>query len=145
MNKYKSMIFHFEGADKTGKDAVRNLIIKKTGGNALVLVRSYLSNLVYAKLYERKIDVNFFFNHLTAASLRGDKFVVFTVSRDVASKRFIEHDEQDIKIEDFEEHQNAFLDYAQGLKTVGVETLVIDTSEKTPEETADTILNHYYD
>lgn len=134
-----SQIIHIDGPDKTGKDTVRDMLVKSAKGNYLVYVRSYISQIVYSRLYSRKINEQFFWNALVTDYSNGAKFFILTCSEEKAAERFIKHDEKDIKITEFIKHQKAFLKFAEEAGELGVIINIIDTSNITPEESVDTL------
>ena len=130
-----------EGIDKCGKDTVRDLIVKKTEGKVLVMVRTYLSQIVYPRINNKKINEIFFINRLIFDYETGHHhFFVLTASKEVIKKRCIEHNEKDISIDDIETHKKHFSDLIEELG-IYVKIHVIDTSSDKPEETADKIID----
>ena len=51
----KAEIIHIDGPDKTGKDSIRREVVKSGKGSYLVYVRSFLSQIVYGRIYNRNI------------------------------------------------------------------------------------------
>jgi len=136
----KSRIIHIDGTDKTGKDTVRDLLVKETQGNCLVIVRSYLSQIVYSRLYDRKIDEDFFWNKMKIDFDNGVEFVVLECNLYNAERRFKEHNEKDISILDFENHRYAFKMIVEEAQSKGIKIKVFDTSYDTPADTFNKIL-----
>lgn len=137
-----SQIIHIDGPDKTGKDTVRDMLVKKAKGNYLVYVRSYISQIVYSRLYNRKINETFFWNALIQDYSNGSKFFLLTCSEEQAAERFIKHDEKDIKITEFVKHQKAFLKFAEEAASKGITINIIDTSHITPEDSVNALEMH---
>jgi len=137
-----SQIIHIDGPDKTGKDTVRDIVVKQAKGNYLVYVRSFISQIIYSRLYNRKIDEKFFWERLKNEYLQGAKFFVFICMVEEVEHRFKAHDEKDIHISEFEKHQEAFLNFVQEAADKGVKIHVIDTSFATPQESARELENH---
>ncbi|MBL7085697.1 MAG: hypothetical protein ISS28_01160 [Candidatus Cloacimonetes bacterium] len=106
--EFKEIIIHIDGMDKTGKDSIRRELIRKSGGKYLVIVRSYISQLVYARLYNRKINESFFFQQMMTDYLNNIKFIILYTNKDKLTKRFITNDEQDLLIEDIDKHKIMF-------------------------------------
>ena len=53
-------IIHLDGVDKTGKDSIKTEIVILSNGRILVVARSFLSQIVYYRIYNRFIDESFF-------------------------------------------------------------------------------------
>ena len=106
----KSIIVHIDGPDKTGKDSIRRDVVWESNGNALVYVRSFLSQIVYSRIYNRKIDEHWFFMQLLAAQMRGEKFFFIDCSYELVKERFIKHNEKDLDIKDWKNHRRVFYD-----------------------------------
>lgn len=125
-----NQIIHIDGADKTGKDTIRNILVKKSEGKYLVYVRSFISQIVYSRIYDRKINELFFWHKFRSANrVNDEKFFLLTCSVEEAKKRFIEHNEKDIHIDRFEYHQEKFLEVAaEAIYKYGIVINVIDTS-----------------
>lgn len=132
-------IIHFDGADKTGKDTIRDLIVKHSQGKYLIYVRSYISQLVYSRLYERYIDEYFFWKRMKEDYDKGDRFFYFTCDLEKVRQRFIDHNEQDLSIDDYEKHQKIFQDVVLEAKHHGIHIDWISTSTLSVEETAEQI------
>ena len=134
-----SQIIHIDGVDKTGKDTVRDTLVKKSNGNYLIYVRSFISQIAYSRLYDRKIDENFFFNRMKSDFLKGAKFFVLTCNINEATKRFKKHNEKDIQISDFETHLKMFYEVISDAKKLGIEITIIDTSKISIDNTVENI------
>lgn len=131
----KECIIHIEGADKTGKDTVRNEIVKQSQGKVLVIVRSYVSQIVYSRIYKREINENFFFNKMLIDYNNGHNFIFLSAEQKDAEKRFLEHQETDLKIEDFTMHQKIFKSVISDSARFGIYFKCINTSENNLEQT----------
>jgi len=129
-----SQIIHIDGPDKTGKDTVRDIIVKQSEGNYLVVVRSYISQIVYSRLYKRKINEVFFWNKLKDEYGAGTKFFVLLCNIQTATERFKKHNEKDLHISDFEKHQNMFKEVCDEAALKGIDITRIDTSNCTPND-----------
>jgi thymidylate kinase len=106
--EFKERIIHIDGMDKTGKDSIRKELIKRSNGKYLIIVRSYVSQLVYAQLYNRKIDKKYFYKHMTMDCINDINFVILYTDKNELMKRFIDNNEQDLVIEDIERHKKMF-------------------------------------
>lgn len=137
----KESIIHFDGADKTGKDTVRDLIVKESQGKYLIYVRSYISQIVYSRLNNRNIDEYFFWKRMKEDSDRGDMFFVFKCDMKVVAERFIKHNEQDLHIAEYDHHSNIFDDVVQEARRHGISIMDIDTTHDTIEQTVNKIKN----
>jgi len=138
-------IIHFDGADKTGKDTIRDLIVKQAAGKYLIYVRSYISQIVYSRLYNRNIDEYFFWKRMKEDFDKGDRFIYFECNLDQAKDRFIEHNETDLSINDYEIHQDVFRQVINETKHHGIHIHKINTSVLSINETVEEIkkvINH---
>lgn len=127
-------IVHIDGVDKTGKDTLRDKLIKTSEGKLLIYVRSFLSQIVYNRLYKRNIDENFFWNKFVKEYNNSSVFIVLTCSQDVARQRFIDNDEKDLDIEDYNKHLAMFNQVCIEAKSRGIIIYTFDTSHETPEQ-----------
>jgi len=132
-------IAHFEGADKTGKDTLRDIIVKDSKGAYLIYVRSYISQIVYSRIYKRQIDEYFFWKRLKEDFDKGDRFFYFECDLVSAKKRFEEHNEQDLSINDYELHQKTFQDVIQECLRHGIYVHQINTTSNSIEECCEMI------
>jgi|GEM_PF-2317660 len=130
-----SQIIHIDGPDKTGKDTIRDILVKEAKGNYLVIVRSYISQIVYARLYNRKINETFFKSRMKHEYECGSHFFVLSCTAEVAAERFKKHDEKDMNIADFNKHIKTFYEVCEELSE-DVHINFLDTSNFTPEEIA---------
>jgi thymidylate kinase len=133
-------IIHIDGPDKTGKDSIRREIVKLGKGNHLVYVRSFLSQIVYGRLYNRNINEDFFFECWShAANILDNKFFFIDCSYELVKERFIKHDEDDLDIKDWKKHRSVFYDVIQEAETVGIKINRIDTTTDTISQSANKI------
>ena len=144
MPQIKPAIIHIDGCDKVGKDTIRDLLVKKSKGSYLVIVRSFISQLAYNLIYQRKAEcVDFFWDRFIDADVNSREFFVHVVAdKNVVSKRFIKHNEQDLDIEDYESHRFYFSSIVDNARRLGIKILEIDTTNATPEETVREIIDH---
>jgi uracil-DNA glycosylase family 4 len=134
-------IIHIDGADKTGKDTIRGLLVKNSNGKYLVYVRSFISQIVYSRIYDRGIDESYFWDRFVHASLACDeRFFLLTCNVEQATKRFIDHNEKDLHIDRFAYHQEMFLKVVEEAKTeYHIKVGVLDTSHNFLQHTYDEI------
>lgn len=128
-------IIHFDGADKTGKDTLRDLLVKQSEGKYLVYVRSYISQIVYNRIYKRTINEEFFWKRFKEDSDKGDLFFVFKCSKQVVFERFVKHNEKDLHIDDYEQHSKVFDDVITEAQKRNIQVYIFDTSIFKPDET----------
>lgn len=143
--KFKQCVIHIQGIDKTGKDTIRDRLVKLSQGKILVIVRSYISQIVYSNLYKRNIDIAFFENELLRCINQFDqKIVIITASDDIIQKRFIQHSENDLEIKDITKHKNAFFNYIYDLNDrhdlIKNKKMIIVNSNNTIQDTIDNII-----
>lgn len=136
----KSNIIHLDGADKTGKDTVRNKIIEETNGNTLIYNRSHISQIAYSIIYNRNIDIDFFMRDAWECYCRGNIFIVLECSLENARKRFIKHNEKDLHISQFEKHLKVFNKVIEKFVEMGIEVHKINTDSGI-SETVEKIIN----
>ena len=137
----KEQIIHIDGADKTGKDTIRDLLVKQSQGKHLVYVRSYISQIVYNRIYGRAIDEEYFWQRFKEDYDKGDLFLLFVCSKDIVSERFIKNDEQDLDIKDYYEHAMMFVTVVTEARNRGIMIPIVDTSTITVEQTLEYINN----
>jgi len=134
-------IIHIDGPDKTGKDSVRREVVKGTKGNGLVYVRSFLSQIVYSRLYNRKIDEDSFFISWADAIVRGERFFFVDCSYELIKQRFIKHSEDDLDIKDWKDHRRVFYDVLKhASEQYDIEVNRIDTTKDTVKQSAAKIM-----
>lgn len=122
-----------EGVDRTGKDSIRHEIVKQSNGKIVVMCRSYISQIVYSRIYNRNIDEKEYYNLIDDTKKIGFEYYVLTADTKVLLERFKQTNEPMINIE---RDKNAFETIANELN---IKT--IDTSIKTPAELAKEIIN----
>lgn len=145
----RPFVLTIDGADKTGKDSVRDHLIKKTNGNLLIIVRSFISQIVYSKIYNRVIDSVFFISALANSISANQHFVLLICSdEEEIKKRFVENDEKDIYVKDFFNQQEQFINFVnrfnENIKRKNEkDILIIDTHNKSIDEVCEQILSYY--
>ena len=72
-------IIHIDGPDKTGKDSIRRQVVKNAKGTTLVYIRSFLSQIVYSRLYNRKINEDWFLQNGSWHIILVKNFTLLTV------------------------------------------------------------------
>jgi len=132
-------IIHIDGPDKTGKDSIRRQVVKNAKGTTLVYIRSFLSQIVYSRLYNRKINEDWFFAKWKLAYNLGEEFYFVDCSYELVKERFIKHDEDDLDIKDWKKHRSVFYDVIQEAETVGIKINRIDTTTDTISQSANKI------
>ena len=139
----KPFIVHLDGMDKTGKDTIQDLLVKKTRGKSLIFNRSFISQISYSRIYDRPDVEEYFWQRFDEADDRDENFIYLYANKDDVAKRFIEHNEKDMKIEDYEKHKTVFDDVVDE-SGIGwcMDILSINTSHLTPDETADMIIEY---
>lgn len=129
-----------DGLDKTGKSTIRDLIIKKTNGKVLVIVRAELSQIIYSRINNRNINEQYFLNNIYVNQIdQGWCYFLLTASDEVIKERCRLNDEQDITVDDVEQHKKEFEKLIAELDW-SINVNIIDTSVDTPEQSADKIL-----
>ena len=103
-------IVHIDGPDKTGKDSIRRQVVKNAQGSTLVYIRSFLSQIVYSRLYNRNINEELFFILWLQARNRGEEFYFIDCSYELVKERFVKHNETDLDIKDWKDHRRVFCD-----------------------------------
>jgi len=121
-----------EGVDRTGKDSIRHEIVKQSNGQIVVMCRSYISQIVYSRIYGRNINEQEYFNLIEETKKLGYEYYVLEADLNVLYKRFKQTNEPMI---DIERDLNAFRQIAKELNLK-----LIDTSIKTPVELAKEIV-----
>jgi thymidylate kinase len=137
---YLPSIIHICGVDKTGKDTIRRLLVSESAGNYLVIVRSFMSQIVYSRIYNRYIDENFFFDQMKIAYDSGQNFVLLTASIEELENRFIATKEKHVEISKINFHKEAFFDVYNDCISRNICVNLIDTTESTPSETTNEII-----
>ena len=133
-------IIHIDGPDKTGKDSIRRQVVKNAKGNTLVYIRSFLSQIVYSRLYNRDINEKQFFSFWSQASNRGEEFYFVDCSYELVKERFVKHSETDLDIKDWKNHRRVFYEVLETAdKVYGIKVNRVDTTSDTICESADKI------
>jgi len=137
----KPVLIHIDGPDKTGKDSIRRDVVHKLEGKGLVYVRSFLSQIVYSRLYNRNIDEHWFFMQWLAAKMRGEKFFFVDCSYELVKERFIKHNESDLDIKDWKDHRRVFYDVLKLAETnYNIDICRIDTTKDTISQSGNNII-----
>jgi len=138
----KECIIHLEGVDKTGKDTIRSNIVKNSKGKYLIIVRSFISQIVYSRIYNRNINEVFFFKNAKNSFDRKEFFIYLYAEENVIKERFIKHNEKDLDINDIFKHINVFNDVIKNFEQNGVYILKVDTSNNSIEQCCNIILKY---
>lgn len=101
-------IVTLEGVDKCGKDSVKDEIVRLSDGNVLVMCRTFISQIVYGRIYARDINENYFFEQARKFYDIGVKFIYLEASVDALSHRFEVHNEDDVPIDKIQMHIDMF-------------------------------------
>ena len=129
-------IIHIDGPDKTGKDSIRRQVVKNSKGTTLVYIRSFLSQIVYSRLYNRKIDEKWFFAKWKLSYNLGEEFYFIDCSYELVKERFIKHNESDLDIKDWKNHRRVFYDVLAEAAEIGIHPARIDTTKDTVNQSA---------
>jgi thymidylate kinase len=121
-----------EGVDRTGKDSIRHEIVKQSNGKIVVMCRSYISQIVYSRIYNRNINEQEYYNLIEKTKEIGYEYYILTADYQVLLERFKATNELMI---DIKRDLTAFENIAKELNIK-----LIDTSFKTPNELAKEIL-----
>ena len=136
----REKIIHLDGVDKTGKDTIKDNLIKLSNGRYMIIVRSYISQIVYSNIYKRDININFFINKMIQAYNNGEYFFFLDASTETIIKRFIYHNEKDLIIDDINKHKKYFYDVIDILKEKNIIINIIDTTFNSIQESCNLIL-----
>lgn len=139
MNKHKRkpIFIHIDGPDKTGKDSVRVRIVQLSEGSIMTVVRSYISQIAYLIIYDRsEKHVNEFFDMWFSAYVNGEEFVFIDCDFKKVKERFIDHDEQDLAIEDWKSQREVFIQVIERGEKMGIKIKKYDTTIDTVEQSA---------
>ena len=140
MDGNMARVVHIDGPDKTGKDSIRRQVVKNAKGNTLVYVRSYLSQIVYSRLYNRKINEDSFFMMWANSIVRGEEFYFVDCSYELVKERFVKHDEKDLDIKDWKNHRRVFYDVLKDAnEKYDIEVNRIDTTTDSIQQSANKI------
>ena len=134
-------IIHIDGPDKTGKDSIRREIVQLGKGNFIVYVRSFLSQIVYGRIYNRNINEDYFFQCWShAANILDNKFFFIDCDYELIKERFIKHNEDDLDISDWKKHRDVFLEVICEAERMGIKINRIDTTADTIIQSANKIM-----
>lgn len=131
-----------EGVDRTGKDTLRQHIVKESKGNSLVIVRSFISQVVYSRIYNRNIDEQYFINQALECQKLGHIFVHLIVDINLIKQRIIDTNEQDVSTENIENHISIFNQVIKLFKDSGLKILTIDVSDQNLDRIYNLIANN---
>tara|TARA_R110001599_G_scaffold45123_5_gene133719 strand:- start:273 stop:1223 length:951 start_codon:yes stop_codon:yes gene_type:complete len=136
-------IIHLDGPDKSGKDSIKREIIKRTGGEVMVIARSFLSQTVYASIYGRDMNSEGYWLKAMEAFKRGETLVYLRPHKnlDEIKKRFEEHDEKDMDFANYTLHRTWFDRTVHLLKIQGCRYIEIDTTANDISKCVDIILH----
>jgi len=136
-------IIHIDGPDKSGKDAIKREIIKRTGGAIMVIARSFLSQTVYASIYDRDINSEGYWLKAKQAFQRGETLIYLRPEKNLGEieRRFKEHDEKDMDFENYTLHRTWFDRTVSLLGHQGCRYLQIDTTAHDISKCVDIILH----
>ena len=137
MNTEKIIII--EGIDRTGKESVRREITKQTNGKTLVIIRAFISQIAYSRIYNRNIDEQYFFDKAKQFDNLGVTTVYLEASKDEIAKRILETCETHITEDQIDYHKKVFDDVAWEMEDMGITVYYFDSKSGTPAEIAKTI------
>ena len=137
----KESIISLDGVDKTGNDTVCRDVEKQSKGKVLVLNRTFMSQIVYSRLYNRKINEDYFIEKMKEFRDIGVVFFELFASEKVLINRFNKHNEEDVEIDGIIRHLKAYADLTNELLTVHSLTVFpINTTVETADISAKRIL-----
>ena len=137
----KEHIVILDGVDKTGKDTIKDCLVKQSNGKILVIVRSFISQIVYSRIYKRNINESFFIEKMKNLYNDGNyTFFYLTARKDELIKRFKKNNEQDLDIKHIDSHFKVFNDVLNKMDNSGIYINHIDTTDKTPDDAARDII-----
>lgn len=137
-------IVTLEGVDKCGKDSVKDEIVKQSDGNVLVMCRTFISQIVYGRIYARNVNENYFFEHAKKFFDLGVKFIYLEASVDALRHRFEIHNEDDVHIDKIQIHINMFQQVMSEMRSRGIDIYQYPTDSWSPSETAQMIIGGLY-
>jgi lantibiotic modifying enzyme len=132
----KECCIHLDGSDKSGKSSIRRKIIQISNGKILVFVRTYISQILYSRIYKRSINERFFVEEMKRAQELGHKFFLITASTKSIEERFIKHNESDMNITDIDLHKAEINNIVLELESENIIITKIDTTAKSIDESA---------
>lgn len=125
-----NQVICIEGLDRLGKDTLRRHLVKESQGRFLVIVRSFISQIAYSRIYKRNIDEQWFINSALEWQKLGHAFIYLTANSDLIKQRIIDTNEQDINEDDIEYHSKIFLEVIDLFKINGLKILTVDVSSQ---------------
>lgn len=121
-----------EGVDRTGKDSIRHEIVKQSNGKIVVMCRSYISQIVYSRIYNRNINEQEYYDLIEKTKDIGYEYYILTADYKVLLERFKATNEQMIDI------KRDLIAFEKIAKELNIK--LIDTSIKMPSELAKEII-----
>lgn len=126
----KNRVIHIEGTDRTGKDTFRSHLVKEGKGSTLIIVRSFISQVVYSRIYGRTIDEQWFVNQALELQKLGHIFVYLKVNLDIVKQRIIDTNEEDVNIYQIEHHTQIFNEVVDFFKSNGLKVIILDNTHQ---------------
>lgn len=123
-------IIHCEGTDRTGKDTFRRYLVREGKGSYLVIVRSFISQVVYSRIYGRSIDEQWFIDQALKVQDLGHVFVYLKVNLDIVKQRIIDTNEQDVNVDQIEFHTQIFDEVVEIFKSKGLKVIILDNTHQ---------------
>jgi thymidylate kinase len=125
-----------DGIDRTGKDSVKEEIIRQTNGNVIVFVRGFISQIAYSEIFDRDVDEIELFTQMK--SFQKNEFVEYVylyASEQEIQRRCLETKEKPF---DIGYHLQVFNDVVD---KCFADVRKIDTTSKTIQQVAKEALN----
>jgi len=138
----KECIILLDGIDKSGKTSILKALVKRSNGKLLVIDRSFISQIVYSRIYNRQINEKFFIDQAKIAFQNGYKFFIITANTDIIEKRFKICNEKDLDISDIFMHKQVLFNVLNDFNENGIKINIIDTSYKSIDESVGEIINN---
>lgn len=138
--KIKEQCIELDGSDKSGKSSIRKRIIQVSNGKILVFVRTYISQILYSRIYNRNINEKFFIEEMKKVQNIGHKFFLITADTKDIEQRFIKHNETDMSINDIDLHKFEINKIVSELENEGIIIPRINTTSKTVDESVNEII-----
>ena len=128
-------VIMIDGIDRTGKDSVKEEIIRQTNGNVIVFVRGFISQIAYSEIFDRDVDeVELYTQMKSFQKNERVEYVYLYASERVIFERCMETMEKPF---DIAYHLEVFEDV---VNKSFVPVLKIDTTNKTISEIAKEII-----
>lgn len=119
-----------DSIDRCGKDTVRRTLVKQSGGNYLVIVRSVISQVAYARIYNRTIDEEYFFNQGIQLQKLGHIFIYLKADDQLIAQRIKDTNELHITENDIAFHKEIFQQVLFDFRKKGLMIAEIDTTDQ---------------